>query len=403
MLPHCQENKEKKVEKQKKKALKAAYKADPDGFKQEPSELHSDIDREEEYIIVTCHPSCSYSKSKVLTFSAGKIPPVLHNASATRKATTTDSDSQPEDPATDDKDNKEIAEDLSPIVRGSKHPLDMTLDDAMLLPKMKKNSDGSHHCMKASDFDDMSKEILMTAISLFQCLLVTQAPFPDNVTIKMKLAKVAWHEACQIKGINVKLTPAGIKMLLTCTSQVCRELKSKMHSLMASFFGFCTSNSNTVIRQNWDLAENLKDGSVFAFKDWAMKSGIYKMELLQLSINVMWFADQHDEGVIHHKYFNPMPIKVIALVLTTIECCIDEWLQGLKEDVKFMLATYGPVYHGHFSSLQCFNKYMAPYKLLKKICVNLHNMAQYIDSVDTLSTISSSASWISDMAFKDTI
>ncbi|KAG1762799.1 hypothetical protein EV702DRAFT_268005 [Suillus placidus] len=104
-------------------------------------------------------------------------------------------------------------------------------------------------------------------------------------------------------------------MLLTRTSQVRGELKTKMRSLTASFFGFRTSNSNNMIRQNRDLAEFLKDGAVFAFKDWESKSGIYKTELLQLGINVMWFANRHDEGVVHHKYFDPMPIEVIALGL----------------------------------------------------------------------------------------
>ncbi|KAG1818054.1 uncharacterized protein BJ212DRAFT_122398 [Suillus subaureus] len=162
------------------------------------------------------------------------------------------------------------------------------------------------------------------------------------------------------------------------------------------------SNSNNVIRQNRDLAESLKDGAVFAFKDWVSKMGIYKMELLQLGINVMWFANRHDEGVIHHKYFNPMPIEVIALVLTTIECCIDEWLQGLKEDIKFTSATYGTVYHGHFGSLQRFDERTAPYKLLERIRTNLHNTARFHAGVDTL-TISSSASRISDAAFEDAI
>ncbi|KAG1867724.1 hypothetical protein F4604DRAFT_1927518 [Suillus subluteus] len=50
-VTHRQENKEKKVEKQKKKALKAAYQADPDDFEQELSELHSNIDREEETMV----------------------------------------------------------------------------------------------------------------------------------------------------------------------------------------------------------------------------------------------------------------------------------------------------------------------------------------------------------------
>ncbi|KAG2100247.1 hypothetical protein BD769DRAFT_1677083 [Suillus cothurnatus] len=256
--------------------------------------------------------------------------------------------------------------------------------------------------MKASDFDDISKEILVMVTSIFWCLIVTQAPFPDNIAVETKLAKTAWHEACQIKGINVKLTPSGVKMLLTYTSQVRGELKMKMHSLTASFFGFRTSNSNSVIRQNRDLAESLKDGSVFAFKDWESKKGIYKTELLQLGINVMWFVNQHDKGIVYHEYFNPMPIKVIALVLTTIECCINKWLQGLKEDVKFTSATYGTVYHGHFGSLQRFDERTAPYRLLKRIRTNLHDTARFHAGVDTL-TISSSASRISDAVFEDAI
>ncbi|KAG1775616.1 hypothetical protein EV702DRAFT_972693, partial [Suillus placidus] len=121
--------------------------------------------------------------------------------------------------------------------------------------------------------------------------------------------------------------------LLTRTSQVRGELKTKMRSLTASFFGFRTSNSNNVIRQNRDLAEFLKDGAVFAFKDWESKSGIYKTELLQLGINVMWFANRHDEGVVHHKYFDPMPVEVIALVLTAVSFLFYIQVDGADESL----------------------------------------------------------------------
>ncbi|KAG2051235.1 hypothetical protein BDR06DRAFT_1010587 [Suillus hirtellus] len=129
-VTHRQETKEKKIEKQKKNALRAAYDADPNSFKEELSELHSDIDREEENMV----------------------------------------------------------------------------------------------------------------------------PFSENIAVEMQLAKAAQHEAYRLKGINVKLTPSGVKM-------------------------------------NRDLAESLKDGSVFAFKDLESKKGIYKMELLQLGINIMWFTN----------------------------------------------------------------------------------------------------------------
>lgn len=44
------------------------------------------------------------------------------------------------------------------------------------------------------------------------------------------------------------------------------ELKTKMHGLTASFFGFHASRSMAAIRGNRDLAETLKEGSSFVFK-----------------------------------------------------------------------------------------------------------------------------------------
>ncbi|KAG2045833.1 hypothetical protein BDR06DRAFT_900115, partial [Suillus hirtellus] len=72
--------------------------------------------------------------------------------------------------------------------------------------------------------------------------------------------------------------------------------------------------------------------------------GLYTLELLQNSINITWFAYGNDEGAVYPKYFKPIPVKVVTLMLTGIECCIDEWFQGLKEDIKFTLATYASVY-----------------------------------------------------------
>ncbi|KAG2738501.1 hypothetical protein P692DRAFT_20758477 [Suillus brevipes Sb2] len=246
----------------------------------------------------------------------------------------------------------------------------------MIRPKIKKESDSSR--LKVSDFDDISKEVLVTAVSVFRCLLVTHAPFPDTIAVEMKLAKEAWNESCKIKGTNIKLTPSAMKMILKRTSHVRGELKTKMRSLTRSYFGFRSSDSKEVIRHNRDQANSLKEGSSFVFKDWTSKTGIYKTELLQEGINIMWFANRNDEGIIYHKYFNPIPTEVIALVLTAIECCIDEWAEGLKEDIKFTSATYGSVYKGHLASLQRFQQHTVPYELLEKICDNLHYTARYV-------------------------
>ncbi|KAG2140336.1 hypothetical protein BD769DRAFT_1662881 [Suillus cothurnatus] len=251
----------KEVRETEEKALKAAYQAEPDDFEQELSELHSDIDREEETMFSDrnmpsklsqgpdiqcqenppdvaqrqCHLQGYYHRLIHLCYYQAAL--TLSPCDDPDESTDCDSESQPEAQVdhTDEGDNNDITKELSPVAQGTKRPLDVTLNDAMVLPKIKKKIDGSHQRMKASDFDDISKEILVMATSIFRCLIVTQAPFPDNVAVETKLAKTAWHEACQIKGINIKLTPSGVKMLLTRTSQVRGELKMKMHSLTASF------------------------------------------------------------------------------------------------------------------------------------------------------------------------
>ncbi|KAG1892034.1 hypothetical protein F4604DRAFT_1564880, partial [Suillus subluteus] len=113
-------------------------------------------------------------------------------------------------------------------------------------------------------------------------------------------------------------------------------------------------------------------------KDWEKKCGIYKTELIQSAINDMWFANRSDEGIVYAKYFDPLPIQTIALILTALECCIDEWMTGVKEDIKFSSVAYSPVYLLHLNSLQRFEERTAAYKLLGKIGVDLLDVAQYV-------------------------
>jgi hypothetical protein len=112
---------------------------------------------------------------------------------------------------TNNEDDDSVKE-LLCATQSSKRPLDNELEESMVLPKMKKNSNSTRQHAKASDFDEISKEILAPATSIFRCLIVTQAPFPDG-TAETKLAKEAWHEACEIKGVHVKLTPPVVRMV----------------------------------------------------------------------------------------------------------------------------------------------------------------------------------------------
>lgn len=48
-------------------------------------------------------------------------------------------------------------------------------------------------------------------------------------------------------------------------------------------------------------------------------SGIYESPVIQEIINVMWFANKRDKGVVYGSYFKSgIPIVTIALVLTVV-------------------------------------------------------------------------------------
>jgi hypothetical protein len=81
----------------------------------------------------------------------------------------------------------------TPAPRVTKQPLNT--EDATVVVKIQKNSNGSHRRMKAGNFEADSKDILITATSIFCCLIVTQALFPDTIAVETKLGKEAWHEA----------------------------------------------------------------------------------------------------------------------------------------------------------------------------------------------------------------
>jgi uncharacterized protein DUF6532 len=45
---------------------------------------------------------------------------------------------------------------------------------------------------------------------------------------------------------------------------------------------------------------------------------MYQAKIIQKVVNVMWFRNKQDEGVIHEKKFNPFTIPALALVLAAV-------------------------------------------------------------------------------------
>ena len=52
--------------------------------------------------------------------------------------------------------------------------------------------------------------------------------------------------------------------------------------------------------------------------DTTNRKGMYQARILQKVVNVMWFRNKQDKGVVHAAQFSPLTISALALVLAAV-------------------------------------------------------------------------------------
>ncbi|KIK19784.1 hypothetical protein PISMIDRAFT_106938, partial [Pisolithus microcarpus 441] len=227
------------------------------------------------------------------------------------------------------------------------------------------------------DYDEVTQEFMMTAIREYRARLCAKAPMPDHL-VETSILDASWAWAHKATRVNLARTPQLAKIVTSRGSQVHSQLKTKLHPLVKAIFGFHSSQSKSVIKKNRSLAEGLKEGMNFAFKVKCKRRGFLKAPLIQKIVNTMWFANKHDDGVVFHKHYKPFPYPALALVLTAIECCIDEWMTGTWTDIPFTIQEYCGTYESHLKCLHAFEDATKDYDVLPAICTRLYEAGRYI-------------------------
>ncbi|KAI5987433.1 hypothetical protein EDD15DRAFT_2372133 [Pisolithus albus] len=242
---------------------------------------------------------------------------------------------------------------------------------------------------RAKDYDDMTQEFVTAAVAEYRARLCAQSPMPDH-SQESSLLAASWAKACQVTGVKLTRSPDISKLITSRGSQVRGELKTKLRPLVEVMFGFHSSQSKSAIKKNRSLAEALKEGTNFAFKHMAPmeedRRGFLKAPLIQKIINTMWFANKHDEGVMFPEHFKPFPYPTLALVLTAIECCIDEWATGKRGDIPFTTQEYRPVYEAYLKCLQDFDYATKDVGVLWAICTRIYEAGRVHSGAGALTT-----------------
>ena len=145
--------------------------------------------------------------------------------------------------------------------------------------------------LTARDYDDVAKEIILQAATIYRCLLGTNNGFPE-LAAETDLVKLAWDNANKESGIqSLELTPDIAKIVslsfsnydspstLTTIfhqhyvyqikargSQARGEAKEKTKLFVETMYGFESGRSKKAIAANRKLAEELKREKGFIYE-----------------------------------------------------------------------------------------------------------------------------------------
>ena len=123
------------------------------------------------------------------------------------------------------------------------------------------------------DYDDLAKDLILQAATVYRCLLTTEDAFPD-LAAEAKMVKTAWGNVNGETGLTpLRLTPDIAKMVSVSLlygailiwiqikargSQARGEIKEKTKPLVEGLFGFDSSHGRKAIIANRKWAEELK-------------------------------------------------------------------------------------------------------------------------------------------------
>ncbi|KAH8990991.1 hypothetical protein EDB92DRAFT_1862468 [Lactarius akahatsu] len=172
-------------------------------------------------------------------------------------------------------------------------------------------------------YDEQMRRTIDAAEATYRCFLSSKDAFPTPEQAS-NWAKSVWPVASTKTGTRLN-PPDDLADRLTI-------VVSRLRPLVTKFYGTDTTFING-------------------------EHGIpYRHPIIQQCINVVWFGDRHGEGVRFPNEFNPMPYEAVALVLTAIECCLDEWSNGVQTELPFTYERYKVTYMSYLTALKALTQ-----------------------------------------------
>ncbi|KAH9834670.1 uncharacterized protein C8Q71DRAFT_675220, partial [Rhodofomes roseus] len=213
--------------------------------------------------------------------------------------------------------------------------------------------------------NDDRRKVTKLAYNHFKLMFITEEPWVPWHEAD-EYADDAWEAACvELQYDLDELQPDSVSrgLIKDRITQLRGAMKTVARGLLAAQYGFKDGRSDAIKAHNRELVACLKAGKNRPFSHidprnptTACRNPIFADTLAK---TCKWFSDTKGDGYCYKQYFTPgKPMQVlIAQLLTTVECAIDEWKTGTFKEVDFRENVYASIYQKHLSWLIEWEKY----------------------------------------------
>ncbi|KAG8769800.1 hypothetical protein FRC12_004729 [Ceratobasidium sp. 428] len=146
--------------------------------------------------------------------------------------------------------------------------------------------------------------------------------------------------------------PAAIlKIMARRASWLQGEIRKRVRPIVEYGYGFRHNAVSRIdIKHNKRLAKKLKP-TVFHCKDLVTDTNQFEHPEFISAIGAGLFWDSESLGATFQDRFDPVPIPAVAMILTTIQTCIDEWRGGHFKAAVLDVEAQKTIYERHLLGL----------------------------------------------------
>ncbi|KAG1823924.1 uncharacterized protein BJ212DRAFT_1476776 [Suillus subaureus] len=242
------------------------------------------------------------------------------------------------------------------------YPLLATTKGLQVVKKVKVGEGGTCRCLHSADFDKLCAAMVHLAISHYQSILANLTIYPNNIQVQ-DWSGQAWAATCHSQGIQIDFDEDVYKLITERGSNLCSNLKTILHPLVETEFGFSNEKNPKAIKSN----------AACAAPDHEAGKGLFETDIIVNGVIKWCYNKKNSLGTTPPSYFKDSTTGgvswgIIAVVLTGIEACIVEWTSGTKSKTRFYKECYATIFNIYFNMLVKFHEGTKHVSVLLKIC-----------------------------------